>query len=477
VTRFHDTLTESLSMEKGGKSLEEFLNSQMEGRFFDTAEFTLNTLKAREKLAQYQLADSGFWLLKLVQAAVAAGASSVRIGFERNKVLVRFGNTRKWKADEVLREVLAGTTPADPALAHLVTGLRASGATTTETVKWRCGDASVYLGDEGSQVMPQESTSLFELEATRPSRSRSLLGSLTTPLAHLVKQTVEEYEAVLSRCWVCPIPILLDGRELARGYFAPGAGRTDRSYTTRSARWYAGANSVNACLALRPLELPPSRPEMSYQQPEPFAQSDEVYKLNRPLFKNGLFLNWGQQQDVCQAVLAVMYTTSAKAQAEFVHDGVIIKSMAFSDWTPVKSAALNLARSIVPGIGFRLFFAVERKDLDLSEFELRELSLEELLAKVLPATIEVLKAVQDCMSKVLYIPAEKKAAKNISYGLGTSLTAGVVAAKTIAILPAAALFVGSQLGIRTVIWRAALKSHVRDCLKYLEGLLASGPEV
>ena len=75
-------------MDKTDSSVEDFLSQlSQEGRFFESSSFTIDSLKAREKLSQFQMADSGLWLVKLVQAAVAAGAPSVRVQFEKRRNL------------------------------------------------------------------------------------------------------------------------------------------------------------------------------------------------------------------------------------------------------------------------------------------------------------------------------------------------------------------------------------------------------
>ena len=56
------------------------------------------------------------------------------------------------------------------------------------------------------------------MRAQRPARSLVLSGLVSGSLKSLLYQTLEEYEALKRHCWACPIPILLDSKELPRGY-------------------------------------------------------------------------------------------------------------------------------------------------------------------------------------------------------------------------------------------------------------------
>ncbi|MCW5871526.1 MAG: hypothetical protein KIS61_30010, partial [Candidatus Eremiobacteraeota bacterium] len=60
--------------------LEEFLRAQVdEGAKDSSGQFTLSREKALEKLAAYQLQGGHAWVLKIVQAVVASGASQLAV--------------------------------------------------------------------------------------------------------------------------------------------------------------------------------------------------------------------------------------------------------------------------------------------------------------------------------------------------------------------------------------------------------------
>ena len=82
----------------------------------------------------------GLWLVKLVQAAVAAGAEDVRISLRRKAVTVKFRRPDSWNAVEILEYVISGEQPGSDSLFHLCTGVRASVVFPGESVSWICGD-------------------------------------------------------------------------------------------------------------------------------------------------------------------------------------------------------------------------------------------------------------------------------------------------------------------------------------------------
>ena len=207
-------------MEPSG--LDQLLQSQQkEASYLDSAGFSIDSLRSRAKLAQFQLPEPGLWLVKLVQAAVALEATSIKIGFGQGQVNVQFWAPSLPQASQILDLVLSGQIPKDPALLHLVTCIRCSACDATQSVHWSCGDHTVTLDSQGTSLSPFSEPVLFRLSATRPYRSRSLSKTLASPVSYLIRQVAEEHEALVSRCWACPVQIRLDGRPLQSSYASP----------------------------------------------------------------------------------------------------------------------------------------------------------------------------------------------------------------------------------------------------------------
>ena len=65
---------------RGHSELQQLLRQQQaEGKFDSGGQFTLDRDKALAKLAAFQLPRRGAWILKIVQSAVLAGATDLKI--------------------------------------------------------------------------------------------------------------------------------------------------------------------------------------------------------------------------------------------------------------------------------------------------------------------------------------------------------------------------------------------------------------
>ena len=73
-------------------------NAYAAGRFVESGTISIDAQKALEKFGRFGLAQPGFWVLKIVQAAVACGAPEIDFKFLRKKVVITFENTMAWQA-------------------------------------------------------------------------------------------------------------------------------------------------------------------------------------------------------------------------------------------------------------------------------------------------------------------------------------------------------------------------------------------
>ena len=339
--------------------LRQFLaQKEKEGRFLDTKAFTVDTFKARQKMDQFQLSsltDTGLWLVKFVQTAVACGAPEVRISLGRRDVRVSFHNTKCWLADKLLEMTLEIDLPKEPALFHLATGLRASLSKVDNAVFWSCGGVKVRLTDKQVSIEKTEISPNFEIIVRRPPRSLSLSGLVKTPLRHLVKQTLVDYDAVYSRCWVSPIPIYFDGRKLKRGYSLRNGDKLDPENFKNSTRNQIGSNT---CLSVEPIQ---SQERVSPILPYPISPIDPKSQSDLP-----------SQQSKAQAILT-LHTNFAKENMIYtILDGAVIdvkKLEDFKETTPEMISYFE-PRSFV--FHNRLHLAISLQDLDLSQFQCRE---------------------------------------------------------------------------------------------------------
>lgn len=384
--------------------LEAVLEAQRaQGRYFDSGQFGLDSLKALAKLSQYQLNENGLWLVKLVQAAVVTGAPRFEVEFGRRRVKVRFEPSQQWQADELLHRMVSGQLPSDRGLLHLVTGLRSCASPLTQTLTWSCGKAKVVLEGEKMRVESQSETNVFELTTTRPPRQVSLGRALTTNLAHVVWQTADEYEALCQRCWVSPVPIVVDGRPISCGYGAVVRG----SVVSRlQARISKQSSQVQACLGLRELASTASRPELASLESEP--TKNEI-SLTSPLYFHETFLRWPTpSRHGAVAIHAAPYVASS---VELVLDGAVVESHPLELFQARPSKLLGMQASTRTMLRPRLIFALRPDEVDVSGFASRGLEIDSLIRQAVPEMVELLHAIAYHRKSLTYLGSPRPPSK------------------------------------------------------------------
>ena len=372
------------------EELQRYLDQQQaEGRFFESSQFSLDSLRARTKLARFQLPLPGLWLVKLVQAAVALKAEQVQVRFGNRRLEVHFLPEEPLEADQILHEVLSGALPASKGLLHLVTGLRSSGAELTETVSWSSGSSSVTLRADGSEIRAWEGQGIT-IQATRPVRSRSLGSMLASPVSYLARQTLEEYDCLTERCWPCPIPVYVDGRRLNEGYYSPHAsGRPKSAWNVLKAHLNRRnlPDQVKACLAIRHLEEIPGRPGLPVLSAP--AEKPQVQKTVHP---HQVFLTTPFALARAAGVITVEFHRDARSQIDFVWDGAVVSTTPL-DWTTPPQSFLGIKLTLPQYLAIRCILSVRRCELDLSQFALinQEALAQELVEHIKPDIQELLK--------------------------------------------------------------------------------------
>lgn len=374
-------------MEHQGLGLEGFLQAQRaEGRHQDSSAFTLNQLQAREKLGHHLLGHSGLWLVKVAQAAVAAQASQISVTFGRRQVKVVFQPKVAWDAEELLHHVMSGQLPPERAISHLVSGLRDCSATPTDLVEWSAGETRVRLSEDGCQVKKKgDHQPAFELQVRRPSRGiawKSLLGS---PIGHVFRQTLDDWSALVWRCWPSPIPIVVDGTPLRCGY--DGVPHLRWPHPMSVGR---RSTSLHVCLGLGPISDTTERPELPCY---PGGSGQEESVTRSPRLKT--FLLWtprdganssARDWPTARGAVALHTSWQVVPSMEFVLDGAVVESRVLDPFVELNLQASSLNR---PLLATRYVFAVRPEEVDLSGFAVRNVATEPLLARSLTQTREL----------------------------------------------------------------------------------------
>ena len=365
--------------------LEDFLEkAQASGQFESTSDFTINTLKARHKLAASQLPQEGLWLVKLIQAAVSCGAKKTEIQFGKREVQFHFEvEDWAWEPRKLLHDLLSGVLPSDTTLFHLFAGLRNSLFEDTVRAEWRIATREKLFRarfDEcGTEVKeePNQGTDGFWLTTSRPPRWPGFKKAAHTPVKHLVRRTADEFMAVQSYCWGCPVPLLLDGRPLEARY-VPSLALDEERYIQRGmAAGHLSSYKVRPVLLVK-RELP-GYPTFSIPWDEDDGSRTEVdyqghrLRLKKRTYFGQTWLDWpAPQSDGIGAYLLLVFGGQLESRIEFVCDGVVVSH----EQLPWSSGKTTLLGTELPVNQFKVtvkvLLPVSARDLDLSHFNVRE---------------------------------------------------------------------------------------------------------
>lgn len=192
---------------------DEFLNIQRSaGRLDSEGVFTIDERHALAKLASFQLPKVTTWALKLVQAAISAGAPRIEVRQGAAATVFEFETAQEFQSAELISALVSPAAPPDQALAHLAVGLRAVGMGQKRpfTLTHFCRQDSFSVVFDGNRVALQE-----EPERTW---TPSLTIAVRNPVFNSVTRRAMAEEAIeLARsAHCCPVPLTLDGVRLDR---------------------------------------------------------------------------------------------------------------------------------------------------------------------------------------------------------------------------------------------------------------------
>lgn len=209
--------------------MDRFIQEQRGTGAAEPGQFTLNPSKAREKLREFQLARPSFYILKLIQAGIAAGSPQVEVKLSRHWVQVSFAPRCLQSDVDVSRllEVLDDLNTQEPVSRHLGVGLNASLAVdpkkVTYSVEGPMGGQELVITGTGVQVGApteprQELRCRFVLEKSRGFKE----------LFRSIFSRTMEHRAIYERCRFTD-RLWLDGRLPESGW--------DRSNKPYEAAW------------------------------------------------------------------------------------------------------------------------------------------------------------------------------------------------------------------------------------------------
>ncbi|MGE0489865.1 MAG: hypothetical protein AB7S38_11720 [Vulcanimicrobiota bacterium] len=193
-----------------------------EGRLDSSGKFSLNLAAARSKIASHQFSEPNFYLLKLVQAAVAMGAYFIDIRPGSKEVEVLFGGgpeTSLVSLGELGAQLLTPLGGQPGVARHLALGILAGPGLNRQLE---------VIGPEGGfrlkvtpDAAPTEELTSYPAWCSRPGEKWC---RLTYDRRANEQQRRREIELVKFRCRRAPLLLAIDGSARLEGWDAPVAG-------------------------------------------------------------------------------------------------------------------------------------------------------------------------------------------------------------------------------------------------------------
>ena len=211
-------------------AIEEFLSAETAGGVVDsTGCFTVSQEKALRKLADYQLPRTSAWVLKMIQAGVAGGGSSIRIRQERKSTSFSFSQAHFGTLEELSQIWREPQHQVTPAQAHLMVALRTvafsrrrpvlvthrTEGDSIESLFWNGSNLALKKALPGSlkgtlnRLKLESGEYRFHISASPLSPDRSI--QRTSGVDDIL---AGEFKELVSYATVCPVPLSLDGRSL-----------------------------------------------------------------------------------------------------------------------------------------------------------------------------------------------------------------------------------------------------------------------
>ncbi|MCA9794158.1 MAG: hypothetical protein KC910_20260 [Candidatus Eremiobacteraeota bacterium] len=208
--------------------LTNFLKSQQAaGQIESQGRFTLALAKARTKLQKYQLENPSYYILKMVQAANALGATEMRIAIDYESTRLGMLMPAAPSVHELVEALQL--PPQGGALRHLALSLNAGLGTALEELEWTVqgaershrlrvvGETAQLSSGDGNPELGENW--LCQLVLTR-------LSGVGLKSAAQTRAVADEYLALVRRCRFSPLEFWVDGRSVWEPW-SPSSGTVD----------------------------------------------------------------------------------------------------------------------------------------------------------------------------------------------------------------------------------------------------------
>lgn len=204
--------------------LEKFLTDHIaEGRRDSSGKFTLSREKALEKLSAYQLPRPSAWVLKIVQGVVASGAKNLVIKQTATDTEFFFTPANSWTLEAVAEACFDPTSSEDRGLDQLKRGLWSISLNDMHPFRIALpgfDQALIWTGQDLQQAACPPSAEVVLTVSHRTCFETAKASAMNA--AVLCELTEHAY--------VCPIPLMVDGRRLDAFQACPSHGLSKTSY-------------------------------------------------------------------------------------------------------------------------------------------------------------------------------------------------------------------------------------------------------
>lgn len=207
--------------------IELFLQEQaQDGQQDSEGSFTVSGDRALKKLAEYQLPRTSAWILKMVQAGVAAGAESLRVQQTAKSTQIRYSACDLGNLDELLGALTSPTPTVTRAQEHLLVGLRTAAFARSRPVlltRRHPEEGSHTLFWNGTRFSAVQDARLVKDALRRPDRPELTIHVAGSPLGPdknlprmkgLNDTVASEFKELQSQAVTCPVPLHLDARRV-----------------------------------------------------------------------------------------------------------------------------------------------------------------------------------------------------------------------------------------------------------------------
>lgn len=318
--------------------LEKFLQEQIaEGDKDSSGKFTLSREKALEKLAAFQFPRPNAWVLKVLQAVYASGASDLAIRQTQTDTQFYFRPQSEWSLNEIETEFYNPESSPKSDLNHLKSALWGPGLNDMKPFRLSLPNIPEALVWDGRDLCRQPCQPQDLASLTMSHRSflagRGLMILRNIEAARCNADILEELR---NFAYVYPIPLQVDQRRIDGLYACPSQG--------------TGAENFPIHLIFAQAPTPP----MSFPRGALEVTSATV---TGPLQANAACLLAAHFRRVERDKKVVWETPSRSSNLRWVVDGVIVDS----DDLPVPASPISCS----------LFASAEGLATDLSGFRLQ----------------------------------------------------------------------------------------------------------